>query len=65
MVQMVKSTTRTPLRRCPVCGGPEIGAFYIEDRKYRYRCYTCGQYFEFNAKSQPQADQMWNELFVR
>ena len=62
---MIKNASIIPLRRCPVCGGPEIMSFYMEDRRYRYRCCNCGQYFEFNARSQLQADNMWNELFKR
>jgi transcription elongation factor Elf1 len=62
---MIKSASVIPLRKCPVCGGPEVMSFYMEDRKYRYTCCTCGQYFEFNARSQAQADHMWNELFKR
>ena len=54
-----------PLRCCPVCRSAEVVASYLEDRKYRYRCYSCKQYFDFNALSLIEADQIWNDLFVR
>lgn len=62
---MKKLNPILPLGRCPVCGFPEIGCFYMGDRRYKYRCFGCGQYFEFNAQTQIQADRMWNDLFVR
>ena len=62
---MKKSTSIIPLQKCPVCGGPEIMSRCLGDRRYRYTCCHCGQYFEFNARNQIQADRMWNSLFVR
>lgn len=62
---MKKLTPILPHRKCPVCGGPDIGVFYMGDRRYRFRCFGCGQYFEFNARNQLQAETFWNELFKR
>lgn len=65
MMERMKNHALIPLGKCPVCNSPDVSGHYLEDRKYRYQCNSCYQYFEFNAKSQLQADRMWNDLFVR
>ena len=62
---MKKTRPILPLRGCPVCSCPEIMTFYVSDRRYRYRCCACGQFFEFNASSQLHAYRIWNDLFKR
>lgn len=54
-----------PLRCCIKCRSTDVVATYEEDRRYKYLCMECGQYFEFNARSQLEADEMWNTMFVR
>ena len=52
----MKDSNIQPLHPCPMCEKDEIFATYEENRRYKYRCKNCGQYFEFNAPSQYAAD---------
>ena len=60
-----KSSARIALKKCPVCRSTDVTTRCVGDRHYRYQCNTCMQWFEFNAKSQLQADYMWNDMFAR
>lgn len=45
-----------------MCDIHEVFASYEENRRYRYKCNNCGQYFEFNAPSQLAADIIFNNI---
>ena len=52
----------TPLKPCIMCDKDDVIATYEENRRYRYACRNCGQYFEFNAPSQMAADLIFNYI---
>ena len=56
----MKSGNIKPLNPCPMCEKTNVIATYEENRRYRYTCPDCGQYFEFNAPSQYAADIIFN-----
>ena len=43
-----------------MCEKSNVIASYEENRRYRYFCPDCTQYFEFNAPSQFAADIIYN-----
>lgn len=51
-----------PLKPCIMCDKDTVIATYEENRRYRYKCRNCGQYFEFNAPSQLAADLIFNYI---
>lgn len=55
----------TPLNPCPMCGNEEIETSYMENRRYRFYCTICGQYFEYNAPSQMAAETIYNNIIAR
>ncbi len=57
-----KSSNVKELKNCPMCDKPAVFASYEENRRYKYECDNCGQYFEFNAPSQFAADIIFNEV---
>ncbi len=58
----MKSSNIKPLKHCPMCSVKNVFASYEENRRYRYECKSCGQYFEFNAPSQLAADVIFNQV---
>lgn len=57
-----KSSNVKQLKNCPLCDKPAVFASYEENRRYKYECGHCGQYFEFNAPSQYAADLIFNNI---
>ena len=62
----------TPLNPCPMCGNfildflhEEIEITYMENRRYRFYCPICGQYFEYNAPSQMAAETIYNNVIAK
>lgn len=59
-----KSSNLEELKGCPMCESPEVFASYEENCRYKYACQNCGQYFEFNARSQKLADYVYNTVIT-
>ncbi len=58
----MKSSNIKSLKPCPMCNSDKVFATYEENRRYKYACQNCGQYFEFNASSQFAADIIFNDV---
>lgn len=58
----MKSSNIKPLNPCPMCEKSNVIASYEKNRRYRYFCPYCKQYFEFNAPSQFAADVIYNNV---
>lgn len=58
----MKSSNMLPLEPCPMCKEKTVFASYEENARYKYRCDSCGQYFELNAPSQMAADTIFNNV---
>ena len=53
------------LKKCIICGNQSVRTSYLEDRRYRFKCNECGQYFEFNASSWIEAEVMWKHIICK
>jgi transcription elongation factor Elf1 len=47
-----------------MCKHNDVFASYEENKRYKYSCNVCGQYFEFNAPSQLAADVIFNQVIA-
>ena len=53
---------RNNLKKCIMCGNQSVQTSYLEDRRYRFKCNECGQYFEFNASSWIEAEVIYKHV---